>query len=210
MEPMRKWALAIAVAFFAIVSVAAAAAALTDDDNTDSGDQVARDAGGASESGGDGSGGSAGICIEGTPDCVDTPLEEPPLGDVCIQIFPTPPECADPDAPVTNDPGQPGSSDPGAAPAPDPGSRCTTEFPNECTATDAAVADLAVRLDLTQGSVIVVSVERVDWPDACLGVSHPDVACAEIITPGYRIILEANGQRFEYHTDGGSRVVLVE
>jgi hypothetical protein len=31
-----------------------------------------------------------------------------------------------------------------------------------------------------------------------------------VITPGYRIILEANGKAYEYHTDGGSRAVLVE
>ena len=54
------------------------------------------------------------------------------------------------------------------------------------------------------------SVEFVEWPDACLGIAQRDVACAEVITPGYRIILEANGATYEYHTDGGSRAVLVE
>jgi hypothetical protein len=57
--------------------------------------------------------------------------------------------------------------------------------------------------------IIIVTVEAVEWPNACLGISQPDVACAEIITAGFRIFLEANGQRFEYDTDGGSRAVLV-
>jgi hypothetical protein len=70
------------------------------------------------------------------------------------------------------------------------------EYPNECTATDAAVADLAARLEIITGSIAVVSVERVDWPDACLGVSQPGVACAEVITAGFRITLETNGQKY--------------
>jgi hypothetical protein len=211
---MKKWALALTVAFLALVSLAAGAVALTDDD-ADNSDPIARDAGGggAGESGGDSAtgddGGAAGICLEGAVDCVDTPVEDP-AGDDCILISPPPPECADPDAPVTNEPAPPGgSSDPGAAPS-DPGQACTTEFPNECTATDAAVADLAARLDLIEGTITVISIERVDWPDACLGVSQPDIACAEVITPGYRIFLETNAQKYEYHTDGGSHAVLVE
>jgi hypothetical protein len=146
-------------------------------------------------------GGAAGICLEGTVDCVDTPSGAPE-DDACVQILPTPPECADPDAPVSNEPSEPGTADPGEA--------CTLEYPNECAGTKAAVADLAARLDVEREAIAVVSAERVDWPNACLGVEQPDVACAEVITAGYRIFLEANGQKYEYHTDGGSRVVLVE
>jgi hypothetical protein len=217
---MKKWAFAITVAFLAAVSVAAGAVALTDDNHADSGQRLARDAENRGESDGDGSvadcanppcedvgGGAAGTCIEGTIDCNDTPANQPPNGEVCIQIFPTPPECADPDAPVSN---EPPATDPGGGTGSEPPSACTMEYPNECTATAAAVADLAARLDLKEDAITVVSVERVDWPDACLGVSQPGVACAEIITTGYRIILEANDQKYEYHTDGGARAVLVE
>ena len=127
---MKKWAFAITVAFFAIVSVAAGAVALTDDDTSPG---VARDADDRGESGGDGSaadcanppcedtgGGAAGICLEGAIDCDDTPTGKPPEGDVCIQIFPTPPECADPDAPVSDEPPPsdepPANGDPGTPP----------------------------------------------------------------------------------------------
>jgi hypothetical protein len=84
------------------------------------------------------------------------------------------------------------------------------EYPNKCTATGAAVADVAARLDIKEDAITVVSVEFVEWPDSCLGITKRDIACAEVITPGYRIILEANGQAYEYHTDGGSRAELVE
>jgi hypothetical protein len=68
---------------------------------------------------------------------------------------------------------------------------------------------LMQQLGLNAGDVTVVSVEPVDWPDACLGVSLPDVMCAAVITPGYRVVLEANGQQYEYHTDAsGSQLML--
>lgn len=218
---MTQWALAITAAFFAIVSVAAGAVALTDDDSV--GTRIAQDADGRGESGGDGSagdcanppcedtgdGGVAGICLEGAVDCDDT-IDTRPVDDICNQIVPTPPECTDPDTPVTNEPGQQGGSDPGESGSSGLSAECTLEFPNECAGEAASLADLAARLDVEKEAITVGSVERVDWPNACLGIEQPDVACAEIITTGYRIILEANGQKYEYHTDGGSRVLLVE
>ncbi len=70
---------------------------------------------------------------------------------------------------------------------------------------DAAVAnsrqDLAEQLNVDPSVITVVSVEHVDWPDGCLGVQAPGVMCTMIITPGYRVTLEANGKQFEYHTN---------
>jgi hypothetical protein len=53
----------------------------------------------------------------------------------------------------------------------------------------------------------LVTVEQVDWPDACLGAAEPDQLCAQVITPGYRIVVERAGGRIEYHTSrvGGAR-----
>jgi hypothetical protein len=33
------------------------------------------------------------------------------------------------------------------------------------------------------------SVEAERWPDACLGIARPDLACATVITPGWRVVL---------------------
>ena len=56
-----------------------------------------------------------------------------------------------------------------------------------------------------------VRFEAVDWRDSCMGVVTPGVGCLEVITPGYRIVLEAGGAQYEYHTNqDGSRVVLAE
>jgi hypothetical protein len=215
---MKKWAFAITVAFFAIVSVAAGAVALTDEDGGGDGARVAREADDGGESGGDGSaadcanppcedvvdGGAAGICLEGAVDCDDTPDEAPPADGVCIQIFPTPPECTDPDAPVSNEP--PTSGD-----GIDPNECSLVHNIEACEKNAVAIAteDLANRLGSADG-ITLKGVGFVEWPDACLGIEQPDVACAEVITPGYRVLLEANGQLYDYHTDTGSRAVLVE
>lgn len=47
----------------------------------------------------------------------------------------------------------------------------------------------------------LVSVESVDWPDACLGAPRQDELCATVVTPGYRIIIGQDGEQTEYHTD---------
>lgn len=54
-----------------------------------------------------------------------------------------------------------------------------------------------------------VSLEAVEWRNSCLGVTTPGVNCLDVIVPGYRIVFQVGGERYEYHTNqDGSRVVL--
>jgi len=70
----------------------------------------------------------------------------------------------------------------------------------ECMAAKA-VADLAQRLSIGQGEIKVVDVKEVTWPDTSLGSPEPGMFYAQVLTPGYKIILQAKGQEYEYHTD---------
>lgn len=45
------------------------------------------------------------------------------------------------------------------------------------------------------------SVERVEWPDACLGLEVEGRLCAQALTPGYRIGLTASGDSYTYRAD---------
>lgn len=55
-------------------------------------------------------------------------------------------------------------------------------------------------LDQAGAGAMLVEVEAVDWPDACLGAARADEVCAQVVTPGYRIIIEtAGGERIEFH-----------
>ena len=72
----------------------------------------------------------------------------------------------------------------------------------------AAIQSLASTLGLPTDQIKLISVEAVEWPDGCLGVSRPDVLCLQVITPGYLVVLEANGQQYEYHTNQDGSIVI--
>ena len=81
--------------------------------------------------------------------------------------------------------------------------------PNDsASATGAAIEMLAGTLGIAPLEIKVVSSEALSWPDGCLGVTRPGVLCTRGETPGFRIILETGGQRYEYHTDSTGVMVL--
>jgi hypothetical protein len=65
----------------------------------------------------------------------------------------------------------------------------------------AAEKELGDALGLAVDEIDLVSFERVEWPDACLGLSESSEMCAEVLTSGWRIVLRAEGQGYEVHTD---------
>jgi hypothetical protein len=63
--------------------------------------------------------------------------------------------------------------------------------------------DLARRLAAAEADIEVRQVERIRWPDVCLGVPLPNELCAQVITEGFRIELAAGAKTYRYHTDLG-------
>ncbi len=72
---------------------------------------------------------------------------------------------------------------------------------------DQARNDVAARAGVPPEAVGIVRVEAVEWPDTSLGCPQPGMLYAQVMTPGYLIILEAAGKRYEFHTDR-QRLVL--
>ena len=71
----------------------------------------------------------------------------------------------------------------------------------------SAVEMLSRSLAVAPMEIHLVSSEALTWSNACLGVTQLGVTCEPGDTPGFRIILEWSGQRYEYHTDAnGLRV----
>lgn len=66
---------------------------------------------------------------------------------------------------------------------------------------DTAISDLALRLNVQAEQIRILNVEKVNWPDASLGYPEKGMMYAQVITPGYRIILDAGGRTYEYHSD---------
>ncbi len=79
--------------------------------------------------------------------------------------------------------------------------------PSQAAASRAAVA-LAGNLTLDVSDVEIVSVEAVEWPDSSLGCPKPGQNYLMVITPGYLVVLEAGGERYEYHTNQESSIVI--
>jgi hypothetical protein len=66
---------------------------------------------------------------------------------------------------------------------------------------------LADRLRVSPSAIEVISFESRQWPDRCLGLSIPEVVCAQVITPGYRAVFRAQGREYGYRTDTGILVL---
>lgn len=60
---------------------------------------------------------------------------------------------------------------------------------------------LAAQLGISTDEITVVRAEAVEWSDSCLGLGQADEICAQMITPGYKVILEVKGSQYELHTD---------
>ena len=72
-----------------------------------------------------------------------------------------------------------------------------------------AIEDLALHLEINPDQVKVISFLKEEWPDSCLGLAAADEMCLQVITPGFRVLLGANGLRFEYHTDQSGGILRV-
>ncbi len=72
----------------------------------------------------------------------------------------------------------------------------------------AAVSALSQNLGLAPDQINLISTEAVDWPDSCLGIAMDNIDCAQAITSGFRVILEADGRQVEYRTNEDGTVIL--
>ncbi len=66
---------------------------------------------------------------------------------------------------------------------------------------DAAKQYMAKELDLSADAIEVLSSEQVNWPDACLGLAAKDEMCAQVVTPGYRVVLKSGEKTATFHTN---------
>ncbi|MYC95881.1 MAG: hypothetical protein F4X14_13040 [Caldilineaceae bacterium SB0661_bin_32] len=75
---------------------------------------------------------------------------------------------------------------------------------------ERAREDLVQATGAASDAVSVVSAEEVEWSDASLGCPQPDTMYAQVITPGYKIVLETGGEFYNYHTAADPEGPLVQ
>jgi hypothetical protein len=111
-----------------------------------------------------------------------------------------PPSSAPPSTPPLSVTSMPPQSSPRSLPG-------TPMDPTLPLVTDA-VADLANHLDISPDEITVVAAREVTWPDGSLGCPQPGMMYTQALQDGALVVLEVNGQRYEYH--GGTPLVLCE
>jgi hypothetical protein len=73
---------------------------------------------------------------------------------------------------------------------------------------DAAKRDASSRLNIDPGAVEVVSAEQVTWSDGSLGCAAPGMQYTQALVPGYRVMLRAAGQVWDYHAAANGNPAL--
>lgn len=202
---MKKFLLpgtALVALLVAVLGGAVALGAFDGDDDGGSRDAVADEAK-CAEGATDCNEGGNGIdasCLEGATDCNDNPGDSG--GSALGMCAPGVTDCVDM---VVNDGGDAaqtcieGSTD--CNDTPSDGGGCDPNEAAGCVARarEIVIADLEQRVPGQE--ITVVSAEYTEWPDASLGNPQDGLAYAQVITPGFKILMEAGGQQYEYHTD---------
>ena len=81
---------------------------------------------------------------------------------------------------------------------------------SEAAVASSAQQALAVELKINTDQIKTISIDPVAWPDSCLGIQLPGILCAQHVVPGYKIVLEADHQTYEYHTaENGANPMIV-
>jgi hypothetical protein len=106
--------------------------------------------------------------------------------------------------------GTPVTEEESVPPQPTPTAGGTRVGSSEQQIVELAKEDLARRLDLSVSQIRLISIEAVEWLDGSLGCPQPGMMYAQVITPGFLIVLEAAGQSYEYHTDRNCSVVMCQ
>src|ERR1051325_8682617 len=84
-----------------------------------------------------------------------------------------------------------------------------THIPVDLTpAQRAAMNALMEQLNLTADKIKLVSTEAVTWPNGCLGIVRMGVMCTQNEVSGFKIILEVDGQKYEFHANQDGSVVM--
>ena len=81
---------------------------------------------------------------------------------------------------------------------------------DEDRAADAAREALQKLTGRGLEDIRLVSVASQEWSDSCLGLGGPAESCAAVTTPGYRILMEADDEKYAARTDQDGTVVRFE
>ncbi len=80
----------------------------------------------------------------------------------------------------------------------------------EDRAYDAARDALVQQTGVALSDIQRIEVPSQEWSDACLGLAGQGEMCATVITPGYRVVMAANGAQYVARTNADGSAVRFE
>ncbi|HET7646431.1 MAG TPA: hypothetical protein VFM03_08115 [Candidatus Limnocylindria bacterium] len=115
--------------------------------------------------------------------------------------------------PSSATPSDPPSTAPSASPSADGhdhtgGPPAPTGIPDDPW--HALLADLEERIGSPVTDVTVVSAEAKTWNDGSLGCPVPGQMYTQALVDGYQVVVEVNGERYDYRIGSGTDVRLCE
>ncbi|MEO1348112.1 MAG: cistern family PEP-CTERM protein [Cyanobacteria bacterium J06635_15] len=63
---------------------------------------------------------------------------------------------------------------------------------------------------VSQSELRVVEYNRATWPNGCLGLGEPDVACTEALVSGYRVVVASEDYAWVYRTNSTGSVLVLD
>lgn len=190
------------------------AAALCAEDSPDCEDTLVAPDG----AGDDGAGTSiAPVCAPGFSDCVDTVVNDTEVGEsvegqggtsIAPVCAPGVPDCVDMIVNGAN--GDLDDTEPPADPIVPVDGDCSGDEFTSCEeqAINAALAEAEGLFGIGESEIVVESAAFQEWSNSCLDAAAEGEVCAEVITPGFVIVIEVEGTHYEYHTDMNGNVRL--
>ncbi|WP_022917468.1 hypothetical protein [Ruania albidiflava] len=100
-------------------------------------------------------------------------------------------------------------AEPGTDPS-EPAEQPTDDASPPAEDVQAAIDDLAQRIDVPAADIESGALEPVTWPDGSLGCPSPGQAYPQVLTDGYRLVLTAGGQEYEYHAGADGELFYCE
>jgi hypothetical protein len=75
---------------------------------------------------------------------------------------------------------------------------------------DALMEEMASDAGVDRSTVEILAAEAVTWSDGSLGCPQPGMAYTQALVPGYRVVLEVEGEQQHYHSDASGEFGLCE
>jgi hypothetical protein len=98
---------------------------------------------------------------------------------------------------------------PPVAVVPPIGAPVVGEVPPELMAAVRAELGGLIGVERADSATVLVA-ESVIWPDSSLGCPRPGEMYLQVLTPGYRVVLEADGTHYDYRLSEAGVVRLCE